>query len=261
MTAPLEGRTALVTGVSRRQGIAAAVVRRLLSMGADVMCTHHVPHDVEQPWGADDLGALYAELRAVDPTRRVVEMGTDLAEPDAPRQVVEAAVAEFGHVGILVCVHARSGGDGPLGEMTAEKLDAHYAVNTRSTLLLTREFAARHDAERPGRVVWFTSGQNLGPMKDEIAYAASKAALAGIVASVADDLVDAGITVNVVNPGPVDTGYLAGIHPGAAMPLGRWGEPDDPARLVAFLASDDARWITGQNIASEGGFRRGVPFG
>jgi 3-oxoacyl-[acyl-carrier protein] reductase len=76
-------------------------------------------------------------------------------------------------------------------------------------------------------------------------------------ATLADELADSGITVNCVNPGPTDTGWgLADIDPTARMPAGRWGEPDDAARLVAWLCSDDARWITGQVIDSEGGFRR-----
>jgi 3-oxoacyl-[acyl-carrier protein] reductase len=70
-------------------------------------------------------------------------------------------------------------------------------------------------------------------------------------------LIDRGITVNTVNPGPTDTGWgLADRDPRPAMPLGRWGEPDDAARLIAWLCSEDARWITGQVIDSEGGFRR-----
>ncbi|HHV21564.1 MAG TPA: SDR family oxidoreductase [Propionibacterium sp.] len=265
---PLIGRVALVTGVSRRQGIAFAVTKRLLAMGADVFVTHHRPHDEVQPWGADDVDAVLADLRGIDPNRRVEHLGADLAHPAAPRRVVDAASAAYGHLDILVCVHAQSGGDGPLADMTAATLDQHYAVNTRSTILLTRELAARHDGRPGGRVVWFTSGQQLGPMRDEIAYAASKAALAGVAASVADDLIDRGILLNVINPGPVDTGYLSpaggfftpeqldGLR--TMFPLRRFGEPDDVARLVAFLVSDEGRWVVGQVLNSEGGFRRWV---
>lgn len=255
----LRGRVALITGVSRRQGIAFATARRLLASGADVFLTHHHAHDVRQEWGGDSVEDVVAQLREEAPQCRVEHLGADLADPAAPSSIVRAAVTAFGHVDILACVHAQSGSDGPLRQQSAAWLDSHYAVNTRSTLLLTKEFTEQHDGRSGGRVVWFTSGQNLGPMVNEIAYATSKAALSGIVASVADDLIDTGITVNVVNPGPVDTAYLAGVDPTRAMPLGRWGEPDDPARLVAFLVSDDARWITGQVINTEGGFRRYVP--
>jgi 3-oxoacyl-[acyl-carrier protein] reductase len=108
-------------------------------------------------------------------------------------------------------------------------------------------------------VVLFTSGQQLGPMNNELAYATSKAALAGITLTLADTLADKGITVNTVNPGPTDTGYASPQiveRVARLFPAGRWGTPEDAARLVAWLCTDDAAWITGQVINSEGGFRR-----
>lgn len=256
----LRGRVALITGVSRRQGIGFAIASRLAARGADLYLTHHRPHDDDQPWGGDDVAALMADLRAqAQPGRRIVDLAVDLADDGAPERVVAGAVADFGHVDILVCNHARSGGDGALGELTAAMLDAHWAVNTRSSLLLVQAFAAQHDGRPDGRVVLMTSGQGLGPMPGEVAYAASKAALAGITVTLADQLADAGITVNTVNPGPVDTGYLtpelrAQVAP--MFPFGRMGEPDDPARLIEWLVSDEGRWMTGQVLNTEGGFAR-----
>ena len=108
-----------------------------------------------------------------------------------------------------------------------------------------------------GRVVLITSGAHNGPMTREVAYAVSKGALAIATRTLADELGDRGITVNCINPGPTETGWgLADLDPNPRMPFGRWGEPDDAARLVAWLCSDDGRWITGQVIDSEGGFRR-----
>jgi 3-oxoacyl-[acyl-carrier protein] reductase len=104
-----------------------------------------------------------------------------------------------------------------------------------------------------------TSGQDLGPMTPEVAYAASKGALASITRTLADQLADQAITLNAVNPGPVDTGYASPEAHAAVrrrFPQQRWGAPDDPARLVAWLVTDDAAWITGQVIDTEGGFRR-----
>ena len=257
----LRGRVALVTGVSRRQGIGRAIAARLAARGADLFVTHFRPHDEDQPWGADDIAAVLDEVRAhrADPAQRVVDLHADLAAPGVPEEVVARAVEEFGHVDILVCNHARSGGDGPLGELTAEMLDAHWAVNTRSALLLTQAFAAQHDGRAGGRVVFMTSGQGQGPMPGEVAYAAAKAALAGITLTLADQLADAGITINTVNPGPVDTGYMTPELTRAVapmFPLGRGGEPDDPARLIAWLVSDEGRWMTGQVLHTEGGFAR-----
>ena len=103
-----------------------------------------------------------------------------------------------------------------------------------------------------------TSGQTLGPMSDNLAYAVSKAALAGSTWSVADHLVGKGILLNTINPGPVNTGYLDDV-PEAFLerfPQHRLGEPDDPARLIAWLVSDEGEWMAGQVLNSEGGFRR-----
>ena len=131
-------------------------------------------------------------------------------------------------------------------------------------LLLVQAHARLRAALPPGapggRVVMMTSGQDIaGGMPGEIAYALQKGALASITRSLSTALAEQAITVNTVNPGPVDTDYLTGeaYEAVAAMfPAGHWGMPDDPARLIAWLATDEAAWITGQVIDSEGGFRR-----
>lgn len=176
----------------------------------------------------------------------------DFADPASPAEVVSAARSALGPLDLLIVNHARSG-LGRLGELTAEEIDAFLHENVRASLLLVQEFAAQHDEGRAGgRVLLFTSGQHLAPMSREVAYAVSKGALHQATRTLAEELADRGITVNTVNPGPTDTGWGLGDHePGRAMPFGRWGEPDDAARLVAWLCSDDARWITGQVIDSE----------
>lgn len=259
--ASLHGRVALVTGVSRRQGIGFAIASRLAASGAHLLLTHHQAHDADQPWGADNLAVLLEQIygRRLHPDQRVVDVPADLSAARVPEETMARAVAEFGHVDILVCNHARSGGDGALGQLTADMLDMHWAVNARSALLLVQAFAGQHDGREGGRVVLMTSGQGMGPMPGEIAYASSKAALAGITVTLADQLADAGITVNTVNPGPVDTGYVTdelAEHLAPMFPLGRWGKPDDPARLIEWLVSDAGRWMTGQVLHTEGGFAR-----
>lgn len=264
MSLPLAGRVAVVTGVGRRRGIGFAIASRLASMGASLFVQHHAPHDADQPWGADDLDALITSLQGeLADGASVRDLSLDLGWPGAADLLIETARAALGHLDILVCNHARSGHDGPLSQMTAERLDAHWHVNARSTVLATRAFAEQHDGRRGGRVVWMTSGQGRGPMSDTIAYAMSKAALAGLTTSVADDLAERNILLNTVNPGPVNTGYLdddvseadrASIL--SHFPAGRFGEPDDPARLIAWLVSDEGRWLVGQVLHSEGGFRR-----
>ncbi|GAA2807397.1 SDR family oxidoreductase [Saccharopolyspora taberi] len=260
---PLRDRVALVTGVSRRQGIGYAIARRLAAYGASLYLHHYRPHDVDQPWGPDDVDAVVAGVAdQLVPTARIAHGEADLTGPEQPQRVLDSAVAEFGHVDVLVCNHARSGSDGALGELDASMLDGHWAANTRSAILLAQAFAAQHDGRAGGRIVFMTSGQQLGPMPGEVAYAAAKGALAEITTTLADQLADAGITLNTVNPGPVQTGYLdesAWRAVAPMFPFGRYGEPDDPARLIAWLATDEARWITGQVINTEGGFGRWRP--
>ncbi len=264
---PLRGRTALVTGASRRGGIGYAVARRLAAYGASVYLHHHVPHDAAMPWGADRPEDVAAAVREAlgDPHARVAHGPGDLSDPAAPAELIAtAADALGGRLDILVANHALSGSDGTLDTIDAAMLDAHWAVDTRSVLLLVQAYA-RLRADLPprtpgGRVVMMTSGQNLGGgMPGEIAYALQKGALASITRSLSTTLADLAVTVNTVNPGPVDTGYMTGeaYETIASMfPAGRWGMPDDPARLISWLATDEAEWVTGQVIDSEGGFRR-----
>jgi 3-oxoacyl-[acyl-carrier protein] reductase len=244
---PLAGRGAVVTGVSRRIGIGWAIARRLGEMGAAVYVTGWSAHDAAQPWGADeDAGA---------PPGVAGSGEYDFADPDAPERCLEDAAAALGHVDVLVANHAHSS-TRSLGELDAAELDLALAVNVRATLLLIQAFAARHDGRPGGRVIYMTSGQHRGPMPDELPYIAGKAAMHGLTPSLAAALAPRGITVNCVDPGATDTGYAPPDAHAAVLaqePMGRWGEPDDAARLIAFLASDDARWITGQVIASTGG--------
>jgi 3-oxoacyl-[acyl-carrier protein] reductase len=255
---PLSGRVALVTGVSRRIGIGFAAAGRLLELGACVFAQSWTPHDARTPWGADPAGidAVIDELRG---RGRVEHMKADFAGPLAPGRVVEAARDRLGHLDILIANHAR-GGSGTLAETTAAELDAFLHENVRATVLLVQAFAAGHDGRPGGRVVMMTSGQHLGPMGGEVAYAISKGAIHQATATLADALAERGITVNTVNPGPTDTGYAppdAHAAVTAKMPLGRWGQPRDAAHLIGWLCTDEAAWITGQVINSEGGFRRG----
>jgi 3-oxoacyl-[acyl-carrier protein] reductase len=169
----------------------------------------------------------------------------------------------FGAIDVVVANHAR-GSASPLDRVTHAELDECWAVNARGTLLLAQAFDKVHDPTRPGgRLILMTSGQHLRPMPGEIAYTVSKGAIQQMTLTLSDFMADKGITVNCINPGPVDTEYATGeLHRSVerGFPAGRWGQPEDVARLVAWLASDESQWITGQTINSEGGWRGAVRF-
>jgi 3-oxoacyl-[acyl-carrier protein] reductase len=228
-------------------------------MGASLAVHHHHPADTDQYGSSDDMGELLAALRsALKGDAILIDVGGDLGEAATAEGLLPVINHMVGHVDVLICNHTHGEDAVGLADLTASALDRHWAVNTRATLLLTKAFANQHDGRAGGRVIWMTSGQSLGPMSDNLAYAASKAALAGATWSVADDLINSGIVLNTVNPGPVNTGYLDDAPPGLVdrFPQRRLGEPDDPARLIAWLVSDEGRWVVGQVLNSEGGFRR-----
>jgi 3-oxoacyl-[acyl-carrier protein] reductase len=168
-------RAAVVTGVSRGQGIGFAIAQRLLAAGLSVLIHSVAPHDGDQPWAlaAGGLSAVIDELS--DPGDRLDHIEADFAAPHAPRRVIDHAVDRFGGVDVLVVNHTMSA-MGRLDEVTAEGLDLAWAVNARATVLLVQAFAEHNDDRPDGRVLLFTSGQHLGPMADELPYAISKGA-------------------------------------------------------------------------------------
>jgi len=237
----MNGAVALVTGADNPRGIGRAVCRALAARGAAVACT------------------VEPGARATQEELRAVPFAADLADPEAPAALLEAVETRLGRPTILVNNAAHSTRDG-YATLDAATLDAHYAVNVRAPALLSCELARRHERGTPGRIVNLTSGQSFGPMPGELAYTATKGALETFTVQFSAEVAALGITVNAVGPGPNDTGWMddalrAELLP--RFPMGRIGRPDDAAVLIAFLCSEEAGWITGQVIHSEGGFVRG----
>jgi 3-oxoacyl-[acyl-carrier protein] reductase len=248
---------ALVTGASRRQGIGAATCIALARAGHDIAFTHWQAYD-RQMDNSDEGGpvALAADLHALGV--RVWSSEVDLSDPSAPAKLLHDVAARLGPPLVLVNNAAYSTSDG-YQALDASTLDAHYAVNLRGTALLSVEFARRWPGGEGGRIINLTSGQSLGPMPNELAYIATKGAIEAFTVSLAAGVGSRGITVNAVNPGPTDSGWMSPDLKEALLPkfaFGRLGQPEDVARLIAFLASPEAGWITGQIIHSEGGFLR-----
>ncbi|MGC4108989.1 MAG: SDR family oxidoreductase [Nocardioides sp.] len=214
---------ALVTGAARQNSIAAGIVPRL---------------------AADDWEVATSDLHDVD-------FPCDLSDPDAPERLISAVAAERGPISALVLSHAHDVLSGVL-DTSAESMDRHFAINARASLLLIAAFARQVPPEG-GAVVALTSDATTG----NLPYGASKGALDRLVIAAARELGPLGISTNVVNPGPVDTGWMTGdlrdrLAPDH--PLGRLGEPSDIAGVVAFLVSPPGRWISGQLLHVDGGF-------
>jgi len=248
-------RIAIVTGASRRRGIGAAVCRALAADRVDIFFTSWRAYDRSMPWGADEdePACLRDELLGIGVRCESAEI--DLSIPDAAVQIMNQVEARLGHASILINNATYSTYDGYEG-LNAETLDRHYAVNMRGTMLLSVEFARRYPGGAGGRIINLTSGQSLGPMPRELAYIATKGAIEAFTVSLAAALASHGIMVNAVDPGATDTGWMTEEIKQEVLshsPQGRLGQPEDAARLIAFLVGDAAGWITGQVIHSNGG--------
>ncbi|MBY0052711.1 SDR family oxidoreductase [Brevibacillus agri] len=254
----LPKKIAIVTGASRLRGIGAAICRKLASQGVDLFFTYWTAYDKTMDWGVEDHEPHQLREELSRSGVRCASMEIDLSQPDSWLRVLDEANAQLGAPCILVNNACHSTTDG-YQALDAASLDAHYALNVRAPIMLSVEFARRFSRGAHGRIIHMTSGQSKGPMPGEIAYTATKGALDAFTVTFAAEVAPLGITVNAVNPGPTDTGWMSAElaqHILARSPLGRIGQPEDAARLIAFLASEEAGWITGQVIHSEGGFPR-----
>jgi 3-oxoacyl-[acyl-carrier protein] reductase len=261
----LQGKIAIVTGVSRPGGIGAAICRTLAREGADLFYTHLYdydkklyPNDADKSW--PDLFA--DELRQFGV--QAAHMNLDLAASGSAVKLLQEVRTTFGLPTILVN-NATYSVDADFRQLNEALIDAHCAVNIRGTFMLCVEFARMLEDEQSahtagllgGRIINLTSGQGKGPMPGNLIYAATKGAISVFTESLAAELAPLHITVNAIDPGPTDSGWMSEEVKNALLPrfpMGRIGLPEDAARLIAFLASEDSQWITGQIIHSRGGF-------
>ncbi len=254
-----ERGTVLVTGVGRRRSIGAGLAVGLAEDGWDlaINCWPQYDDRVGLDHGSHDPSAIAADCRALG--SQVDLLPGDLSDPAVPAELIAAAAGRGDLVG-LVMSHCESVASSIL-TTSVESWDRHFAVNARATWLLTKEFAARlpagdHRGEPQGRIIALTSDHTA----HNTPYGASKGALDRLVIAATTELSDRGVRANVINPGPVDTGWMndeiraSGI---SETPAGRLGSPADTANLVRFLMSDQGSWINGQLLYSNGGFGMG----
>jgi 3-oxoacyl-[acyl-carrier protein] reductase len=285
----LDRKVVLVTGANH--GIGAATARAFAAQGARVFLHYfrvppeeHGLTEAELRQARAPGKALYrarqscpadAVVDAIRTSGGIAEAWeADLADPATPALLFARAEAALGSVDILVNNAAycttdtflpseehvdRSGGEAiyPMLAVTPKSIDDHFAVNARAVALLIAEFTRRHVAQgkRWGRVISVSTDGASG-FTGSISYGASKHALESYSRAAADELGRFGITVNIVSLGPIQTGWITPEIEASAIahtPLGRIGQPDDVADVIVFLASEQARWITGQLLYVGGG--------
>jgi len=232
-------------------GIGAGIAHKLAADGWDLVLTYWTPYDKRMPWGdrSNDVASLKNELVSIG--ARVFSIEADLEQTGSPGKIFKAARRELGQISALVLSHCE-GVDSGIMETTVESFDRHFAVNARASWQLIKELAVQVP-QSGGRIVALTSDHTVG----NLPYGASKGALDRIVIAAARELAHLRITSNVVNPGPIDTGWMdenTRKHMIEHQPTGRLGTPRDVANLIAFLLSPAGSWISGQLIKSDGGF-------
>jgi 3-oxoacyl-[acyl-carrier protein] reductase len=263
----LKDKVVLVTGANH--GIGAATAMAFAVQGAAVFLTYFgdPPPWARHPKGAGEVLRLIQEQGG-----RAQTWAADLADSANISRLFDRVEATLGPVDVLVnnAAHCRPDtfrpvgpearaalGDRPLSAITPESHDHHFAVNSRAVALMMAQFARRHIQRgvRWGRIINVSTDGASG-FSGEVSYGASKHALESYSRAAASELGKYGITVNIVAPGPVQTGWLAPElekQEIASIPLGRVGQPEDVADIIVFLASEQARWVTGQLIYVGGG--------
>ena len=253
----LQEKAVLITGVSRQAGIGAALARAFAAQGCRLFLTGYLRADQESyPESAlgEEPELLIEELSPFCDVIHYVDL--DLAQLHAPETIFETATDLLGPITILINNAAHSAQEG-WEQLTLASLDCHYAINVRAPVQLATLFVRQFVGGIGGRIINLTSGQDVGPMPETLAYATTKGALASFTRSLAKGVAKRGITVNAIDPGPTDTGWMSTEFKArleATSEFGRVGRPEETAGLALFLASEAAAWITGQVIHARGDF-------
>jgi len=243
----LSGKVAVVTGASR--GIGAAIARRLAADGANVVVNYARSSDAAEKLARHIGGS----------GKKAIAVQADVSKPDQVQRLFDAAVKNFGHVDIVVNNAGTAPGT-PVDKITPEHFNEVFHLNVLGTIQMTVE-SLRHFPKTGGRIINLSSILATGTTLELSVYGASKAAVEALTRYWAQELGPRNITVNAVAPGLTETDMTSGITEevkkmiASRTPLGRVGKPEEIADVVAFLASDDARWVTGHTLTASGGLR------
>ncbi len=243
----LSGKVAVVTGASK--GIGASIAEHLAKEGASVVVNYASSRE----------GGEAVVKRITDAGGKAIAVGANVAKPEEIATLVEETVKAFGKIDVLVN-NAGVYDFTPLESLTPESFHRHFDLNVLG-LLLTTQAAIKHFPVEGGSVINISSIVGRGPMPNGVVYGATKSAVDGISLGLARELGPKKIRVNSISPGLVVTEGTTGfIDEYAKMvvpmtPLGRVGQPEDIGKVVAFFASDDSYWITGETVGVGGGAR------
>lgn len=235
----LQNKIAIVTGAAR--GIGAATALKLAQEGADLVITYSKSKDKAE--------AVAADIRKLGRKAHLVK--ADAGDPKAAAKAVDEAIKEFGRLDILVNNAGVFEAAGPIGGISEEEFEHQLSVNVRSVFTTTQ--AAIPHLKSGGRIINISSGLGeRGIMPGASSYTMTKFAVVGLTRGWAHDLALKDITVNAVLPGPIATDMMPD---GAAelAPMKRAGKPEEIANVVAFLASDEASYMTGATVPVDGG--------
>lgn len=247
----LDGKIAIVTGASSG-GIGGATARRFARAGATLFLTSAGP-ETER----DEIAAECRKLAGG--TSKVECRGYDFTDDQAAEQMVADALAAFGRVDILVnnaAVRDRK----PFGAFSGADFDRMIAVNVRAPFLASQAVLPGMRSQGGGRIIHVASQMGIVTAQELSLYSLTKAALISLARSMALELVHDRISVNAVSPGPIATGYQQTLQEAtrsaflAEIPMGRFGEPDEVAEAIYFLATSEGRFIQGHNLVVDGGF-------